>query len=716
MEWEVQMNYEPERYELLEGPAYRFELDRREFFKIAGAGLAVLLLVEDSPAQESGGGRRRQSPGLPQEIGAWLHITENGKAMVYTGKAEVGQNIRTSLSQVVSDELRVPVESIHIVMADTDLTPYDAGTFGSRTTPDMASRLRRVSAVAREALADLAAESWKVDRSSIRMEGGKAISGTRSAGYGELTRGQKLLKTVAADVKVMPAAEWHVAGHDLKKVNGRAFVIGEHKFASDMRLPDMQYGKVLRAPAFGSTLSNLDARQAEELPGVTVVRDGGFVGVVAPSPRLANDALKGLTAEWAATPQPSGRTLFADLKEHAKAGAPDEKGSIERGMAEAQVKLNQSYTVAYIAHVPLEPRAAVAEWKDGKLTVWTGTQRPFGVKSELAEAFQIPPERVRVIVPDTGSGYGGKHTGEAAIEAARLARAAAKPVKLVWTREEEFTWAYARPAGVIDVSSGTRGDGTVSAWEFYNYNSGGSSIRPVYDFPNQRIAFRSSRSPLRQGSYRALAASANTFAREVHLDEIAHELKIDPLELRLKNLKDERFRAVLEAVAGRMAWPKKASGNRGYGIAAGFEKAGYVATGAQVLVDPATGRVQVERLVCTFDCGAVVNPDHLRNQIEGSLVMGIGGALFEAIDFDQGKILNAKLGSYRVPRFSDSPVIETILMDRKDLPSAGAGEAPIICVAPAIGNAIFHATGIRLRSMPLAPDGLKKLSSGRRTD
>jgi isoquinoline 1-oxidoreductase len=350
--------------------------------------------------------------------------------------------------------------------------------------------------------------------------------------------------------------------------------------------------------------------------------------------------------------------------------------------------------------VPLEPRAAVAEWSGDKLTVWTGTQRPFGVRDEIAEAFRIPESHVRVIVPDTGSGYGGKHTGEAAIEAARLAAAARKPVKVVWTREEEFTWAYFRPAGVIDIASGVDNHGKITSWEFHNYNSGNSGIKTLYEIPSQRIEFHRTSSPLRQGSYRALASTANHFARESHMDEMAHAVKMDPLAFRLNNLKDTRLRAVLQAAAESFGWGrKKPSPERGFGIAGGTEKGGYVSTCAEIAIED--GSIKVTRIVTAFECGAILNPDHLKNQVEGAMMMGLGGALFEAIEFENGKILNPRLSKYRVPRFSDLPSIETVLLDRKDLPPAGAGESPLIALAPAIGNAVFQATGIRPRSLPM---------------
>jgi isoquinoline 1-oxidoreductase len=278
----------------------------------------------------------------------------------------------------------------------------------------------------------------------------------------------------------------------------------------------------------------------------------------------------------------------------------------------------------------------------------------------------------------------------------------------VWTREEEFTWAYFRPAGVIEVSSGVRADGTITAWEFHNYNSGAAAIGTPYAIPHQRITFHASRSPLRQGSYRSLAATANHFARESHMDELARMLRVDPVEFRLKNCQDPRLAAVIRAAAERFEWKsRRAQPGRGFGIAAGFDKGDYIAACAEVAVDRASGQVRIARLVEAFEGGAVVNPDHLRNQIEGALSMGVGGALFEHVDFDGGKILNPRLSSYRVPRFRDIPEIDVVLLDRKDLPSAGAGETPIVGVAPAVGNAIFDACGIRLRSLPMVPDRLK---------
>ncbi|HEU5452607.1 MAG TPA: molybdopterin cofactor-binding domain-containing protein, partial [Terriglobales bacterium] len=502
------------------------------------------------------------------------------------------------------------------------------------------------------------------------------------------------------------------------KIDGRAFVTGEHKYTYDMSVPGMMVGKVLRPPAFNATLTAFDSSEAEKIPGVVVTRDNNFAGVAAPDERTAMLAIRKLQAKWDAPPQPSEAQLFDYLRQNAAHGEPSGsgdggrnaqhvKGDVAAASQSADKKLSQTYTIAYIAHCPLEPRAAVAEWQGDKVTVWTGSQRPFGIQQELSEAFRIPLENARVIIPDTGSAYGGKHTGDAAVEAARLAKAAGKPVKLNWTREEELTWAYFRPAGVIDVKSAAKSDGTLVAWEFDNYNSGASAIAPPYNIANQRVEFHTSKSPLRQGSYRGLAATANHFARESHMDEMAHELGMDPLEFRLKNISDPRLREVLTAAAEKFGWGKeKPTPERGFGLACGFEKGSWFGCCAEVAIERG-GQVRVTRVAQAFDCGAVVNPNGLRNQVAGAVMQGVGGALFEAIHFDNGKILNPHFMDYRLPRFTDMPQIEVVLVDRKDQPSAGAGETPIMGIAPATGNAIFAAIGIRLKSLPMVPDGLK---------
>jgi isoquinoline 1-oxidoreductase len=713
---------EPERYELLAAPNYNFNLDRRGFLKTFGLGILFIVPTARARAQqrdqdESGGGRFGNN--LPQEISAWIHIDEAGKVTVFTGKVEFGQNARTSLTQAVADELHVPVLSIQLVMGDTELVPFDMGTFGSRTTPTMAPQLRRAAAAAREMLIAMAAEQLKLPPADLRLVDARFVNHDQSKTLtlAEVAKGRKLVKVIPDNISITPAANWTVAGTSVTKVDAVDFVTGRHRYTSDLKPAGLLYGKIVRPATLNAVLRSVNTKPAEAIPGVKVIVDGNFVGVTAPDPQAAIKAANAVAADWQSTTQPANAELFELLRKPANGGGQRGRGSrpqgsIPDGLAIADKKLESTYTVAYIAHAPLEPRAAVAEWSGDKLTVWTGTQRPFGVRGELAEAFHIPEDKIRVIVPDTGSGYGGKHTGECAVEAARLARAAGKPVKLVWTRAEEFNWAYFRPAGVIDIKSGVKADGTITAWEFHNYNSGSAGIQIKYDIPNTDIQFHQSNSPLRQGSYRGLAATANHFARECHLDELANALRMDPLEFRLKNIKDQRLRAVLVAATKAFGWGKTKDANgRGFGLSCGFEKGSYVATCAEIAIERdaknrKNSQVRIVRVVEAFECGAVVNPLHLKNQIEGAVVQAVGGALFEAIQFENGKILNGRFADYRLPRFGDTPLVEVVLVDRKDLPSEGAGETPIVGLAPAVGNAIFNATGLRLKSLPLTPKGI----------
>lgn len=705
---------EPERYEFRALPMHQFALGRRDFFRIFGAGLAVFAVAKDvSAVQETAPGPRGfHNEELPKEIGAWLHIGEDGTVTGFAGKAEIGQNVRTSLAQTIADELGVAFASVRMVLADTALTPFDAGTFGSRTTPTITPQLRKVAAAARELLVAKAAKQWNVPAEKLVAGDGKVsdpVSG-KSLNYAELAREDIGAQIPLVEDAIKPASQWTIAGKPIPKADAREFVTGGHRYTTDLRPEGMLYGKILRPPSFGATLISYDNSVVKEWSDVVLVRDGDFVGAAAPTVARAEAALAGLRVEWKEVPQISDAEIFSYLKKNAQPSNEPRfrqaKGSMEDGLAAAAHKLDASYAVAYIAHAPLEPRAAVAQWTNGKLTVWMGTQRPFAVRDDLADIFHVPERNVRVIVPDTGSAYGGKHTSDAGLEAGRLARASnGRPVKLVWTREEEFTWAYFRPAGVIDVKSGIAADGKLTAWEFHNYHSGTSGIATPYAVANQVTEYHQVPLVLRSGSYRGLAATANHFARETHMDSLANAAGLDPLEFRLKNLTDPRMRAVLESGAKAFGWPRKKSAEgQGFGVAAGYEKGSYVATFAEIFVDRAKNSVTVKKLVEVFECGAIVNPDGLRNQVVGAMIQGLGGALFESIQFEKGRISNSHFSSYRVPRFKDVPEIEAILLDRKDIPSAGAGETPIMAIAPSIGNAFFDATKIRLTKLPLHPE------------
>ena len=708
---------EPERYELSEVPHYHFDLNRRDFLGVAGAGLLILATHTDATAQTD---RAKET------VSARLHIADDGRITILTSKVEVGQGSRTQLTQAAAEELKVPVDQITMVMGDTGQGPDDGGTAGSRTTPATVPVIRKAAAAARSILLELARKQWGLDSSALTVEGGKVVNPAtgRALSYGELAGSAELAKSfqqsIPPDISLTPVDRWQVLGTSVRKTSGRDIVTGAYRYPSDVQRPNMLYGKVLRPPSYGATLTEIDVSSAQKMPGVIVVRDASFVGCVAPTSFQAQQAVDALRAktEWKRPPHLSSKELFSHLKQKAIRDESSQRrprvrtrGSLEKGLASASQVLRADYEIAFIQHAPMEPRAAVAEWEDGRVTVWTGTQQPYRVRRELAEAFRIPEERARVIVSDTGGGFGGKHTGEAAVEAARLSQAAGRPVSLRWTREEEFTWAYFRPAGLIEAKAGLDAGGRLVAWDFTNINSGASALESPYELSDAREQFCYCESPLREGSYRALASTANTFARESFMDELASASKADPLDFRLNHLKNERLRAVLVSAAERFGWRKRRTERRpntGVGLACGTEKGSYVAACVEVAVDRERGAIRVIKICQAFECGAIQNPDNLRAQVEGCIVMTLGGALTEEIQFENGSILNARFSQYPVPRFKDVPPIETVLLNRPDLPSIGAGETPMIAVPPAIANAVFAACSVRLRSMPLRGAALRQ--------
>jgi isoquinoline 1-oxidoreductase len=698
---------EPERYELHEGPFYHFEISRREFVQVVGAGVVLSFAVPGLLAQRS---PQNRSTNLAQR----LHIGADGIITVLTSKVEVGQGSRTQLTQAAAEELRVPVERLRFLMADTAVVPDDGGTAGSGTTPRAVPAIRRGCAAARQLLIDTAAAAFNADAKMLSVRDGKVegLGAGQQFSYADLAsekHSKALQREVASEVGLAEAKEWRVLGTPVPRVGANDIVTGAHRYPSDIRRPGMLYGRVLRPALYGAQLEEIDLAPAKAIAGATAIRDGDFVGFAAATSFEAelarNEAAK--TAKWKPAEHPSSDELYSYLRSNASSqrSRRDIKGAPDETFKTAHKTLRESYHIAYIQHAPMEPRAAVADWTDGKLTVWTGTQQPSRVREDLAKTFRLSDNDVRVIVPDTGGGFGGKHSGEVAIEAARLALAAKKPVSVRWSREDEFTWAYFRPAGVIDVAGSLDEKGALIAWEHINFNSGASAIATPYAVPNVATEFKSCNQPLRSGSYRALASTANAFARESFMDELAAITGADPLEFRLRHLANDRLKAVLVAATERFgwnaAWTQNSSHRKiGVGLACGTEKGSYVACCARIEVDD-SGTFKVLQVCEAFECGAIQNPANLKAQIEGCIIMGLGGALREEMRFKDGKMLNAKFSQYHVPRFKDVPEIETVLVNRPDLASVGAGETPIIGIAPAVANALHNATQTRIRSLPI---------------
>jgi isoquinoline 1-oxidoreductase len=680
------------------------QLQRRTFLQILGSGLLITVHEGRSAASVD------RFP-----VAARLLVNKDGTITAMSGKVEEGQGPRAELTQAAAEELRVPVNRVHLIMADTDLVPDDGITAGSRTTPRNIPEMRQAAATARELLTQLAAEEWKVDSNQLDVRNGfiqEPRTGDKLS-YADLASSPMLetlfQRGVQSDIELTSTDRWTSLGTSMSRPNSRDLVTGEHRFPSDIARPEMLYGKVLRPPSRGAILQTIDFTKAETADDVTIVHEDQFVGVAAPTTRWARRVIDSIsrTAVWAPSAEKvSNKTLHRHLREKARSETArvNETGSTEQALVAATKVLEDTYTLAYIQHAPMEPRAAVAEWKSGRLTVWTGCDGPFRARRALAEEFQIPEDDIRVIIPDMGSGFGGKHTAEAALEAARLAKNCGRPVKVVWTREEEFSWTYCRPAAVIECRAGLNAQGSLTSWEFTNINAGGAAIDTPYSVPNLKIQSIRSASPLAQGAYRCLGATGNNFARESFMDDLATAAGRDPLEFRIAHLQNPRLKRVLELAASRFGWSSRRrsiSKERGIGLACGTEKNSVVAACAEVSLEKGTNAFTVLEVCEVFECGPILNPLNLQSQVEGCIIMGLGGALSEEIQFENGKILNPRFSQYRVPRFTDVPKIDVQLIDNPEIDPAGGGETPIIAVAPAIGNAVFAATGTRIRKMPM---------------
>ena len=668
------------------------------------------LVVTGSP-QWAGELELREPPGPEVTL---LMVDRKGECIAFSGKVEYGQGIRSGFSLAIADELDVPLASVRLILGDTDLVPYDRGTVGSQSTMTVGIQLRRAAATARRALIALAAEHWAVDAASLATsEGHVFLSGepSRRISYAGLLQGQTLRLPIPEDMTTKHAEDFVFMGRDAPRTDALARVTGQAKYSQDIVVDGMLHGKILRPPSYGARPQQIDTAGSERVPGfVMVVRDGDFVGVLCEREDTAEQALDAIRVRWQEDLElPSDSDLPGLLKE--KAGETvilREEGSPAEGIAQADHVLEGSYFIPYVANVPMETSTAVASWDGGKLTVWSGDRSPFGVRDELARALDMSEDRIRVIAPEVGGSFGTKGTYGVAYEAALLSKAAGRPVRVAHSRSEEFMWGTVRPAALIEIRSGFQADGKIVAWDCTAYHTGDRPQRgqrgadTPYNTPNVRIAVADCESPLRAGSYRSLGCAANHFAREVHIDEIAASLKMDPVELRLMNLTHPRLSRVLRQTADRFDWEsRRTESSTGMGVAIGYDAGSYVAQCVELVV--ARRAVNVQRVVAGIDCGMVVNPEGVRNQVEGSIIMGMGTAVREAVEFDSGRLLNPVFSRYRVPRINDTPQIEVVLVGDSTTPSTGAGEPGIVPIAAAIDNAVYDATESRIRELPIAP-------------
>ena len=688
-------------------------LSRRDVLKLLGGGIVILVTGGKTIVQAAG---RRRDEELPEDFNAFLRIGEDGRVTLFTGKIEMGQGVVTSLAQMLADELDVSLDSVQMVMGDTDLCPWDMGTFGSMTTRFFGPPLRAAGAEARAVLLELAAERLGKPVGQLEVEDGVVFDrANRSArvSYAELAKGKQIARHAEASVK-RPAA-FKVMGQPALRRDALAKVTGAAKYAGDIRPPGMLYAKILRPPAHGATLKSVDVSGAEEVEGAQVVRDGDLVAVLHEHPDEAERALSKIRAEFASSPlsdSVNDTTIFEHLLSVAEEGEDvSRKGDLKSGEARAAEVFENTYVNSYVAHAPIEPHTAVVQIEGKKTTVWASTQTPFGAKDEVAEALGCLPEDVRVTPPFVGGGFGGKSRNLQVVEAARLAKLTGRPVQVAWSRAEEFFDDSFRPAAIVKIRSGLTSDGRIAFWDYHVYYAGSRGAEHFYDIADYATVAHGGgwggapgSHPFATGAWRAPGNNTNTFARESQIELMAAKAGADPVEFRLKHLRDEKMRGVLTAAAEKFGWTSaKMSPGRGCGVALGIDSGTYVATIAEAEVDERTGAVQVTRVVCAQNMGLVINPEGAKIQMEGCVTMGLGYALTEEIHFKGGEILDRNFHTYQIPRFSWVPRIETVLVEDRNEAPQGGGEPAIITMGAVVANAICAATGARLLQLPMTP-------------
>jgi nicotinate dehydrogenase subunit B len=692
-------------------------LDRREFLKRVGGGVVVLFTT--LPRFTHADAAPAPLPAEPA-FNAYLRIGEDGRVSCFTGKIEMGQGVITSLPQMLADELDVAVGMIDMVMGDTDRCPFDRGTWGSLTTRVFGPELRAAAAQARRVLLELAGEQLNVPLERLGVADGVVFDQSdrsRAITYAALSKGRAIARDVIGSAPTKTAAEYRVMGTALTRRDAREKVTGQAQYAADISLPGMLHARILRPPAHGATLERLDTSAAAALDGVRVVQDGDLVAVLHEQRDKADRALALIQAKYA-VPEATfdDRTVYKHLMRVAPEGDPVAAGgSLAEGERLAEQVFEETYLNAYVAHAPMEPHAAVASMEHGRMTVWASTQSPFGLRQELTSVLGLPEDRVRVITPFVGGGFGGKGSSSQGVQAARLARSVGLPVQVFWTREDEFFWDTYRPAAIVKIRSGLQADGAPAFWDYRVYYAGARGSEQPYAIPHHQTVAHSrgwsgppGSHPFATGAWRAPAANTNAFAREQHIDIMARGAGADPLAFRLQHCTQPKFLGVLKAAAKQFGWkPGPGSGGRGVGVACGIDADTVVATMAEVEVDRASGRVSVKRVVCAQDMGQVVNPAGATIQVEGCITMGLGYALTEEQHFRGGEILDLNFDRYELPRFSGLPRIETVLIDSQDPEPHGGGEPAIITMGAVIANAIFDAVGARLFELPMTPTRVK---------
>lgn len=704
----------------------------------------------------AGSGRREAAWGEVSDcLDDWIAIEPDGTITAFSGKVELGTGVRTALAQIVAEELDVPVERMHMVMGDTARTPNEGYTAGSNTIRGSGTALRRAAAEARHAMLAMAAERLDANVDELSVRDGLitvARDPERSVTYAELMGGKVFSLQVKDQTPLKSPETYRIVGTSTPRIDLPHKVTGQPSFIQDLRVPGMVHARLVRPPSPAAQLVSIDENSVNDIFGlIKVVQRGNFIGVVAEREEQAIQAAKQLKVEWQETATyPKMQGLFRTLRSQpTEDSVLIEQGDFEHTFAGAEQQVHATYYHPYHAHASIGPSCAVAEVIDDQVTVWASTPGPYPLSGALAQLLNLPAENVHVIHVEGAGAYGQNGSDDVAADALILAQAVGRPVRVQWTRKDEFVWEPKSPAMVMEVYGGLDAQGNVVAWDYHvwspshtnrprsagqlvtaqllsgqpappsRFSFGAERNAPTnYAFPAQRVTVHYLRNSfLHVSSFRSLGATQNSFANESFIDELAAAAGVDTLEYRLRYLAEPREREVLEAVSRKANWESRPSPRKdiskdissvaeGRGLAfARYENdQAIVACIAEVQVERASGIVRVMRIVVGHDCGLIINPDGAKNQIEGNVIQSLSRALKEEVKFNEMRITTTDWVTYPLLTFSETPEIEIVLINRSDQLALGVGEPSSLTTAAAVANAIFDATGIRLRQIPFTPE------------
>jgi nicotinate dehydrogenase subunit B len=700
-----------------------FASSRRELLKGTGA-----LIVAFSLGEWRGGALAQELPPAKSvaldQVDTFLAIDGRGMVTIYSGKVELGTGVLTALTQIAADELDVPIASVEIIQGDTALTPDQGPTYGSLSIQNGGVQIRQAAATARSAILEEAARRLGVDKQELTVTNGvvAAKSGGGTVTYADLVGGKQFALKVDAAAPTKDPKDFKFVGQPMARLDIPGKLTGQFTYMQDFRVPGMLHGRVIRPPAMGATLESVDEPSIKHIPGIVkVVREANFLGVVALEEWSAVRAARELVATWSkAETLPDEKKLWDHVRETkiVRDDVTSNIGDTTAALAAPGKKLNATYDFAIHTHGSIGPSCAIAEFRDGKLISWSASQATHNLRKQLAQMFSMPLEDVRCIFVDGSGCYGRNGHEDAAADSAILAKAVGKPVRVQWSRADEHGWDPKGPPTLIDLRANVDPSGSVAAWDLsveHILSPGGilNDSAIGYKFPNVRTTcHRLESTPFRPSWIRAPGRMQNTFANECFIDEIAAELKVDPLAFRVQNTDpaDKRGLEVLDRLAMLAKWEKRASPRRDEnsnvvkGRGCSYVKyelvRTYVGTVAEVEVNRASGDIRVIRFYVVHDCGQVINPSGVKAQIEGCVVQTVSRTLKEELTFDRGMVTSLDWASYPILTFPELPEIEIALIDRPTEKPWGAGEPTAALVASSISNAVFDATGVRLRSVP----------------